>query len=348
MKKLLSVLLVGTMLFMAGCSTKTTEKQETMKQDAEQVETVTTTDDTSQAKEDSNDHYPITITTYNYAKEPVELTFTKAPERVVAIYQSSIETLLALGQGDRIIASAFLDDPIKDIYLSEFNESNYYENRPSKEEIIGMEPDFITSWYSLFGDKVYGDVGFFHERGINTYIQQNSGLKKPNTLENEYEDILNMGKIFDAEDKAEAIVADMKNEINKAREFVDGKDKVATVILEVEKEGNYRIYGEDSIGGNIATSVGANLLADKNGKIGAEDLIALNPDVIFTVYYGDTIVAEQSVNKIMDNPALASINAVANKKVYPIVLSEVYSSGVRTLDGIKTIISGLYPELEQE
>ena len=29
-------------------------------------------------------HYPVTITTYNYENEPIEMTFEKAPEKVFA------------------------------------------------------------------------------------------------------------------------------------------------------------------------------------------------------------------------------------------------------------------------
>lgn len=31
-------------------------------------------------------HYPVTITNYNYAGEPVTYTYEKAPEKVIAVY----------------------------------------------------------------------------------------------------------------------------------------------------------------------------------------------------------------------------------------------------------------------
>ena len=34
--------------------------------------------------EDGDSHYPVTITTYNYENEPIEMTFEKAPEKVFA------------------------------------------------------------------------------------------------------------------------------------------------------------------------------------------------------------------------------------------------------------------------
>lgn len=337
-KRKLLALGLGLALLLTGCGGKTEEaKPETTSPAA--VET---------AAPAEGQHYPVTITTYNYAKEPVQITFDKAPEKVVAVYQNSIETLLALGLEDKIVAASGLDHDVKDEYKAAFDKVKYYENVPSKEEVIGLQPDFILSWYSFFGEKRLGDVGFWHERGINTYMAQNSGVAKPDSLQNEYDDILNMGKIFDVEDKANAIVDNMKAEIEKAKAHVSGKEKVKAVILEVEKEGVYRIYGQDSIGGDIATQVGADLVAKENGSIGTEDLIKLNPDVIFSVYYGDEIVRDEALNSIMSNKGLASVSAIKNSRVHPIMLSEVYASGVRTLDGIKTITKGLYPDLSQE
>ena len=37
-------------------------------------------------------HYPVTIENYNTQGEPEKMTYTKPPERVVAVWQNSIET----------------------------------------------------------------------------------------------------------------------------------------------------------------------------------------------------------------------------------------------------------------
>ena len=130
-----------------------------------------------QAQENNDSHYPVTITTYNYAREPVEMTFDKAPEKVVAIYQNSIETMLALGLEDRIVAAAGLDHDVKDEYKEAFSKVNYLEEfTPSKEAIIMEKPDFILGWYSLFDDKRLGDIDYWNESGVNTYISLNSGV----------------------------------------------------------------------------------------------------------------------------------------------------------------------------
>ena len=91
----------------------------------------------------------------------------------------------------------------------------------------------------------------------------------------------------------------------------------------------------------------------ENGNISAEDLVLANPDAIFMVWYdgysvGDVDYAGDHVVKLItENPAFASLDAVKNGRVYPINLSGIYCSGMRTIDGILDVAKNLYPELYQ-
>lgn len=304
--------------------------------------------------------YPLTITTYNYEKEEVSYTFEKAPERVWAQSQDNIEILLALGLKDRIAGAYGLDGEIRADLAADFAEINYYESMPSKEEIIALEPDFITGWYSTFSDKRLGDVDFWHERGVGTYMALNSACRgpaaeNPQTVDHECQDILTLGKIFDVEERAQELVDEIRGEMDKIDAFLADKDRLTAAVLE-DEGGTYRVYGEDVLGGNVAMHGGAELAVGKhgdNGNISAEDLIAVNPDAIFMVWYdgytvGDVDYAGEHVIKLItENPAFASLDAVQNGRVYPINLSGIYCSGMRTLDGILDFAHNLYPELYQ-
>ncbi len=349
MKRLLSLVLAVLLMFSVVACSKPAEKTDAAETAAEEtVKAEETKEETPQdtEKEEANSAYPVTIKTYNVAGEEVELTFEKAPERTLAVYQSALENLLALGvSGDKIVATAQLDIDVKPEWKAEFDKIKYYDDSPGKEEVLGLNPDFIVSWSSYFGEKKLGDIKFWNDKGINTYIIQNSGIKKPNKVEYAYEDIMNLGKIFDKEEKAMELVENMKKDIEAGAKYVEGKEKVKTLILEVGKPDEFRIYGKDSIGGDVATQVGADLVIAENGKVGAEDIINANPDVIFTVYYGDDLDKEEALKSLFENEKLASVNAIANKRVHAMNLSEVYASGVRTADAIKTIVKGLYPDL---
>ncbi len=160
-------------------------------------------------------HYPVTITNYDYEGNPVEYTYEKAPERVICVYQGCVETMIALGLEDRVLASYGLDNEVKDEWKAGFAKMHYDESvfAPDKETVTLLEPDMIFSWDSYFGEKKLGDVYDWNQKGVATYISANSGAAKTRTLENEYSDILNIGKIFDVEDKAEALVDRMKEQV---------------------------------------------------------------------------------------------------------------------------------------
>ena len=69
-----------------------------------------------------------------------------------------------------------------------------------------MEPDMIFSWGSLFGEKTLGDAQGWVDKGTNIYMNSNtrpSDEAYSRTLENEYTDILNIGKIFDVQGRAQ-------------------------------------------------------------------------------------------------------------------------------------------------
>jgi iron complex transport system substrate-binding protein len=293
-------------------------------------------------------HYPVTITNYTYAKEPVQMVFTKAPERVVAIYQNSIETLLALGLEDRIIAAAGLDHEVKPEFAGAFAKVDYLtEFTPNRERIIMLQPDFILSWYSIFNENRLGEVDYWHSRGTNTFIAANSGVSANISLENEYQDILTLGAIFNVEEKAEAIVNEMRAEVDKAAAYARGSTKKRVLIMETQSNG-LRIYGRNALGGDMAAKLGADVIIAESGVISAEALVGHNPDCIFMVYFGssaDKQNADDAVEQITGNPAYASLAAVQNKSVFPIPLGEMYCSGIRTLDGIITLAKGMYPEL---
>ena len=297
-----------------------------------------------QSQENNDSHYPVTITTYNYLKEPVEITFDKAPERVVAIYQNSIETLLALGLEDKIVAAAGLDHDVKDEYKDAFSKVNYLEDfTPSKETIIMEKPDFILSWYSIFDDKRLGDIDYWNENGVNTYMSLNSGVVSERTIENEINDILNLGKIFNVEEKAQALVDEITSTVSEVSSKVSNEEKQSAMVIEFYDDEIYT-YGSKTLAGDMATKLGAELLNPEGGNIGAEDLIKLNPDCIFVSYMdrGNENVPVEEINKILENPAFASLSAVKNKRVYSIPLGDMYSSGIRTIDGINTFANGLY------
>lgn len=338
---LLMMLLIASMVFV-GCqngneATTNVVEEATTNQAEETEETV----------EEEVAYYPVTYTTYNYAKEPVEVTIEKAPEKVVAVYQNSIETLLALGLEDRIVAAAGLDHKVKPELEEAFSKVNYLDAwQPTKETVVLEEPDFILSWYSYFGEKRLGDVDYFHDRNIGTYMALNSGAVSPRTVQNEIDDILTLGKIFNVNEKAEALVKEIQTSVQAVAEKAQENEQQSVLIIEFSGETIWS-YGATSLGGDMVTQLGAELLSPEGNDLGIEDVIAYDADAIFVVYYNggertDIEAETGALQNVLDNPKFASLKAVQNNKVFAIPLGEMYASGIRTLDGINRFAKGIY------
>lgn len=342
MKKLLiAVLCILLAMSMAACSSESvnTERKQPESENTEEPAI-------------SADHYPVTVTTYNYEGDEIITTYEKMPEKVLAVYQGSIETMLKLGLADKIVAAAGLDNEVSEDLKADFEKLQYLDVfTPSKEDVVMLEPDMILSWGSLFGEKNLGDVDYWIENGCNTYINSNTRRgAHSRTLENEYTDILNLGKIFNVEDKAEAIVNEMKNEINNVISKTDGNAEKKKILIIEPISGKITNYGADTLGGNMVETLGAELIVSGGNDIGKEDIVTANPDIVFVVYMAYSgedgeDVKQSQLDLILKDEAFASLKAVQEVKVYPIMLGDMYASGIRTMDGIANFARGIYPEL---
>ena len=298
-------------------------------------------------------HYPVTIENFNTQGEPEQQTFTKPPERVVAVWQNSIETLLALGVGDRLIAGNGVPD--KKFFLPQYQEQ--YSQIPytglqllDVETTMMLKPDLIVGWHSTFSPKVIRPTEFWHKRGVNTFIARSSMIDgRQRTLENEYKDILDLGKIFDKNERAQQLVGQMQQEVNFAISQTGGYQKRPRALVLEFMGKEVSVYGERSLAGDIVHELHGELLAAKDRNIGIEQVVELDPDVIFIVVTEFNYGREQDmIDRVTQHKALKNLRCVKEGRVLPLPLYAVYSSGVRTYDGIKIIANGLYPELYKE
>lgn len=344
---LLAVLMLAATLVSCGGTGKggATETQTELTTSEE-----TTAPDLSEPAEGS--HYPLTISTFNFELEPVEYTFEQMPERVITFWTGPMETMLALGLGDKIVCAVGVekeeileelwDEFDKVAEGAEYNEFVDTNAAMSREYAIMLQPDFIFGWKSSFSEKTIGDVDYWHENNIGTYMSLNSNdVSENRTIENEYKDILTIGKIFDVEDKAQEIVDEISAEVERVTTQIKGQEKKTVMIIEFLGD---RIWSYDKtmLAGNMVTAMGGELLETEK-DIGAEDILTQDPDVIFLISSSDDAVSE-----FVNDPAYASLSAIAGEDVYSIPLSEVYNSGVRTINGLNMLGSAMYPELYSE
>lgn len=209
--------------------------------------------------------YPVTVTTYSKEGVEIQTTYEKAPEKVVAVYQGCIETMLALGLEDYIVAAAGLDNEVPEEQAEAFDKVNYLDEfTPSLETVTMLEPDMIFSWGSYFGEKTLGNAADWVNKGVNTYISSNTKSDGSNrTLENEYTDLLNMGIIFNVQDKAEAIVNEMKETIESVlTQTAELQERPDVMVIEFLGD-SITNYGKTSLAGDMVQQLGGILVNEE-------------------------------------------------------------------------------------
>lgn len=350
MKKAISLLMALVLVLgLTACAGKEAPVETQQPTPSEPVQPTAPADTAAPTEEPEKSHYPVTITTYDYEGNEIETTYDKAPEKVLCVYQGTIETMIALGLEDHVIASYGLDNPVKAEWEAGLAKMNYNEEvfAPDKETVLVMEPDMIFSWGSIFSEKKLGDQTEWIANGTNTYISTNTRRGGSRVLENEYTDLINIGRIFNVEDKTQAIVDEMKNEIAGVLEQTKGQAAPRVAVIEFLGD-QISNYGASQLGGDMVRQLGGELAEPEASAIGKEDLLTLDPDVIFVVYMARTEGVEDEMRaKLLDDPAFAELRAVQDGRVCTIMLGDMYASTVRSIDGIRTFAAGMYPELYQ-
>ena len=178
--------------------------------------------------------YPLTIENCGYKE-----IFTKAPERVVALGQNTVEILLLLGLEDKVKASAFWPTKV----LPQLAEQNAKIKTltveiPTLESVLAQNPDFVPAQSPL----LLGPESKVAKRddlmtlGVNSYVSPGMCATKKATgdmygsrqklwdMTYLYQEIEDFAKIFNVEDRGQAVIADFKKrEADFRKEF--GKNK---------------------------------------------------------------------------------------------------------------------------
>ena len=301
------------------------------------------------AQNDKKSYYPLTIKTKGPDGKEYETVYEKQPEKVVAVYQGNVETMLALGLEDKIAAVAGIEQPILEEYQEAFGKlKNLEEFTPSKETITAEEPDMIFSWVSYFEESTLGDPQEWLDQNVNVYINTNTASEK-DTLENEYQDVENIGKIFQVEEKANELVKSMKDKVKEIKKKVEKTGKETSVLILEKGTDGFINYGADSLAGDMVNQIGGTLAKQESAVMTAEEVAEINPDVLFITYTpylddDEELIKEEKMDLFLQDEMFAEMNAVKNNKVIPVMLNEIFASGVRTVDGVETLAEGILSE----
>lgn len=295
----------------------------------------------------ADDGFPATVESCGF-----ETTVESAPERAVAMNQGATEVLLALGLGDRVVGTAYLDDAVAERWADEYAELPVLsDDYPDTESLLQTEPDFVYGSYtSAFGGDAAGSQEDLAELGVASYVSPfGCGRADPGesagadgvSFDDVWGELRDVAAVFGVGDRAEELVAEQQ-------------ELLADPAIATAGEG-LSIFWYDSgdttpftgVGQGapqlLVESVGAtNVFADVPGTwadVSWERVLQADPDVIVLADAGFSS-AEEKRRYLESDPALSALTAVREQRYAVVAFSET-SPGVRNADGVVSLAEQL-------
>lgn len=291
--------------------------------------------------------YPLTIHSCNR-----EVTFKEAPKHAVSHDINMTQMMLALGLKSRMAGYSGVSGwksvtPEMQSLLDGLPE--LAAKYPSVETLLNANVDFFFAGWD-YGMRVGGDLTpqTLQPLGINVYELTESCafvMKRPAaTLDDTYNDLRNLGKIFDVQDRANALIADMQSQVAEIRKDLPA-EKPRVFLYD---SGEDRAMTSGRLGmpqALIDAAGGRNVLDDVEAswtRVNWETVVERNPQVIVIVDYSE-ITAEQKIEFLLKNKALQSVDAIKNQRF--IVIPYVQATpGIDNVLAIETLAKGFHGE----
>ncbi|MET0949816.1 MAG: ABC transporter substrate-binding protein [Pseudomonas sp.] len=292
-------------------------------------------------------HYPLTIQSCNR-----DVTFKQAPKHAVSHDINMTQMMLALGLKSRMAGYSGVTGwksvtPQMQTILDGLPE--LAAKYPSVETLLNANVDFFFAGWD-YGMRVGGDLTpqTLQPLGINVYELTESCAfvmkRPPATLEDTYNDLRNLGKIFDVQDRANALIAGMQAQVAEVRKDLPA-DKPRVFLYD---SGEDRAMTSGRLGmpqALIDAAGGHNILDDVDAswtRVNWENVVERNPQVIVIVDYGE-VSAEQKEHFLLNNQALQSVDAIKHQRF--IVIPYVQATpGIDNVLAVETLAKGFHGE----
>ncbi|MDR2444340.1 MAG: ABC transporter substrate-binding protein [Spirochaetaceae bacterium] len=268
--------------------------------------------------------------------------FPEAPRRAVSLSHFTTEMMLALELENSMAGVAWMDNEVLPEFKVVFEKiPNLSDRYPSQEILLNTEPDFVTGWASAFSDKNFSPA-FLEQNGIAFYLPrvEYSGAN----MDSVYEDFTLLGKIFRVENKAAAVINDMKAKIEAIRMKVAELPPVTVFVYDSGDTAPYTA-GDALPSDLIRLAGGKNIYGDEPKKwltVQWEDVVARNPDWIIVMQYSSDEDASKKTDFLRTNAATKGIDAVKNNRVFVMGLADV-TGGPRNTISVETMARRFHP-----
>lgn len=281
------------------------------------------------------------------------VTFDAPPQRAISNDVNLTEMMLVLGLEDRMVGYTgisgwkTLDEEMR-AGVQELPElSSKY---PSKEVIIGADADFFFAGWN-YGMKVGGEVTpeTLEPFGVKVYELTESCThimdKDKASIEDMYADLLNLGRIFDVEERAEDLVEGYRSDLAAFKQDLKTGEPLRVFVYDSGEDTPFTAGRYAMPTALIEAAGGKNIMDDFEkswATVTWEEVVERNPEVVVIVNYGE-VTADQKRAFMMSNPAFADLDAVKNDRFVTLEYVEA-TPGPRNIRAIKTLAEAFWSE----
>lgn len=256
----------------------------------------------------------------------------KKIEKIISLSPGVTDILIDLNEAHKIIAAdTFSKDILK---KNNINVSNVFDMlNPDAEKIISLDSDIIF---------INNLTAFYTKNSLLSLSNPTIiTITNSETLKGIEDDIYFLGKVLNADDRAKEVVSNMRTKIKEIKDIGDTITNKKTVYFEISALPNLYSFGSNVYLDDIINIIGAkNIFSNRNEwiSISEEDVVYLNPDIIFTsVDYVDNPVEE-----ITNRAAWKDINAVKTSKVFFVECTSLPTHNI--VSSIILMAKYIYPE----
>lgn len=284
--------------------------------------------------------------------QKTEMKVSTPPKRAVTMSFAPTEMLLTIGAEKQMAGTSFKEEEIYEPIAEAYKRVPVLaEKWPSYEKFMSVNPDFTIGWEVDFSKRAIPAEKII-SAGVPIFIPD-SMQDTQATLETNFNDMLELGKIFGLEDNAKKWVDSQKKKLNAIQDKIKNIPHVSVFVFDSEDDAPFTVF--EGYTTNVLKLIGAdNVMAgqgvDKTwAKTSWESFVQANPDYIIIVDYTASDRTDDDfankVERMKNNPQLSSVTAIKENHFLRVRLAEI-TPGVRTVDALERLVKEIHPDMK--
>ena len=287
---------------------------------------------------------------------------TARVERAVALDQGAAELLVWLGLRSRVAGVVLYEDadarwPSTSGQMAFLQVLNDLTTAAPADAIAAVEPDLlVVADATAVGDDLpersdLESLGVPLHVGTSTCAGTSGGDGATDALTGWYDDVRDLGLLFDVQLRAEAVVSQVQADIARLAGGLDPAAVGALTVWATDGGDDLRTFGGAGMVDALLGTVGATNafddlddLAGTGAPVAATDVADRDPDVLWLVLPAGTVdlagAADDVLARFAADPVLSQVTAVREGAV---VVSSVHdvAPSPRVVEGVTQLVAGL-------